>query len=174
MRPGGGTAINAVIRTGGKQYHVREGSIIRVATLPDEPGSRVELRDVLLLSGDGDVKVGKPLVENAVVVAEVVEHGKGRKVISFKYKAKTRYRRKRGHRQPYTELAVREILADGSAAKEAKATTRRRASRRAEEAPEETSTEASAKVAEARATSEEKPAPTRRRRRTTAADKAEE
>lgn len=124
---------------------MREGSVIRVATLPDEPGSRVEIRDVLLVSGDGKVSIGNPTVENAVVVAEVLEHGRGRKVVNFKYKAKVRYRRKRGHRQPYTALAVREILTDGAAPKETAASTRRRPRREAE--PEAQAAEASVESA---------------------------
>src|SRR5437870_2436653 len=107
------TTIDAVIRTGGKQYRVREGSVLEVATLDAEPGSRVELGDVMLVTDNGEVSVGSPLVKGAVVVAEVLAHGKARKVISFKYKAKTRYRRKRGHRQEFTKIAVREIILDG-------------------------------------------------------------
>lgn len=105
--------IDAVIRTGGKQYRVHEGSTLNVATMNAEPGSRVELRDVLLVSNDGNVTVGTPVVDGAFVVAEVVEHGKGKKVINFKFKAKVRYRRKRGHRQGYTTLSVKEITANG-------------------------------------------------------------
>ena len=105
--------IDAVIRTGGKQYRVHEGSVLNVATMDAEPGSRVELRDVLLVTHEGAATVGTPTIDGAVVVAEVVEHGRGPKVINFKYKAKVRYRRKRGHRQGYTTLSVREITANG-------------------------------------------------------------
>jgi large subunit ribosomal protein L21 len=105
--------IDAVIQTGGKQYRVHEGSVLNVATMDAEPGSRVELRDVLLVSNDGSVTVGTPVIDGAVVVAEVVEHGKGKKVFNFKYKAKVRYRRKRGHRQGFTTLSIREITANG-------------------------------------------------------------
>lgn len=79
-----------------------------------EPGSTVELTDVLLVSDNGNVTVGSPTVANAVVIAEVLEHGKGKKVINFKYKAKVRYRRKRGHRQGYTLLKVSEVRIGGS------------------------------------------------------------
>lgn len=89
------------------------GSVVNVATLDAEPGSRLELRDVLLVNDGADVTIGSPNVDGAVVVAEVVEHGKGRKVINFKYKAKTRYRRKRGHRQGFTQLSIREISLNG-------------------------------------------------------------
>ena len=75
-----------------------------------EVGSTVELRDVLLIASNGDVRVGRPTIEGARVLAEVVEHGRDRKIIVFKYKAKTRYRRRRGHRQGYTRLAVRQIV----------------------------------------------------------------
>jgi large subunit ribosomal protein L21 len=105
--------IDAVIRTGGKQYRVHEGSVLNVATLDAEPGARVELRDVLLVTHEGKSTVGAPTVDGAVVVAEVVEHGRGKKVVNFKYKAKVRYRRKRGHRQGFTTLSVREITANG-------------------------------------------------------------
>ena len=105
--------IDAVIRTGGKQYRVHEGSVLNVPTMDAEPGSRVELRDVLLISNGGNVTIGTPAVDGALVVAEVVEHGRGKKVINFKYKAKVRYRRKRGHRQGFTTLSIREISANG-------------------------------------------------------------
>ncbi|MEX0800315.1 MAG: 50S ribosomal protein L21 [Dehalococcoidia bacterium] len=108
-RPGGPT-IYAIVRTGGKQYRVEPDQLIDVDSLPAEVGSTVELSDVLLIGGNGDVHVGQPLVEGARVIAEVVEQGRDRKIIVFKYKAKTRYRRRRGHRQGYTRLAVRQIL----------------------------------------------------------------
>ncbi len=101
--------MDAVVRTGGKQYRVQAGSVLNVATMDAELGSKVELREVLLITNDGTVTVGTPTVADAVVVAEVIQHGKGKKVINFKYKAKVRYRRKRGHRQGYTTLAVSEI-----------------------------------------------------------------
>ncbi len=103
------TSINAVIRTGGKQYRVHPGTVLEVATMDAEPGSRVELRDVLLVSDGDNVTVGSPNVAQALVVAEVIEHGKGKKVVNFKFKAKTRYRRKRGHRQGFTRLSIQEI-----------------------------------------------------------------
>lgn len=140
--------IDAVIRAGGKQYRVQEGSLLDVPTIDAEPGSSIELRDVLLVSDDGTVTVGSPSVIGAVVVAEIVEHGKGKKVISFKYKAKVRYRRKRGHRQGYTRLSVTSISFGGKTA-----------TRSASTSPEP--------VAEAEA------APAPRRRRAPAAEKTE-
>ena len=127
-----------------------------------EPGSRVELTEVLLVSDGDSIKVGSPTVDGAVVVAEVVEHGKGKKVINFKYKAKVRYRRKRGHRQGYTQLSVQEITLDG----------------KTEKAPERR-TAAVATPAEERPSGfagreeEETPAPARRRFRAATAEATE-
>jgi large subunit ribosomal protein L21 len=101
--------LDAVVRTGGKQYRVHEGSVLEVATMAVQPGDQVELREVLMVLDGGKTTVGTPTVADAVVVADVVEHGKGKKVVNFKYKAKTRYRRKKGHRQGYTKLEVTQI-----------------------------------------------------------------
>ena len=99
-----------------------------------EVGSTVELSDVLLIASNGDVRVGRPTIEGARVIAEVVEHGRDRKIIVFKYKAKTRYRRRRGHRQGYTRLAVRQIVtAEGVI--EAEAKPKRRAAAKAATKP---------------------------------------
>jgi large subunit ribosomal protein L21 len=92
----------------------------------------VELKDVLLIAGNGDVKVGRPTLEGARVIAEVVEHGRDAKIIVFKYKAKTRYRRRRGHRQGYTRLAVRQILTAEGPLEPAEKPKRRRATPKAE------------------------------------------
>jgi|SRR5579884_71099 large subunit ribosomal protein L21 len=100
----------AVIRTGGKQYTVREGAALRVEKLPGEPGTSVELGEVLMVADDDAVTVGTPTVPGARVVAEIVGQGRGKKIQVFKYKAKTRYRKRTGHRQDYTELAVRQII----------------------------------------------------------------
>ncbi|HZU77701.1 MAG TPA: 50S ribosomal protein L21 [Dehalococcoidia bacterium] len=101
----------AVIRSGGKQYTVREGDTLDVELLKVAPGEQIELADVLLVGEGDEVTIGQPLVDEAKVVADVVEHGRGEKVIVFKYKPKTRYRRKAGHRQGFTRLAIREIVA---------------------------------------------------------------
>ena len=103
-------ATYAIVQTGGKQYRVEPGDTIRVETLPGDDGDTVELDDVLLVSQDGDVSVGNPTVPGAKVTAELVGRGRDKKVVVFKYKPKTRYRRKNGHRQSYTELKVTEIL----------------------------------------------------------------
>lgn len=101
----------AVVRAGGKQYSVREGQLLEVERMAGAEGDRVELNDVLLLSDGDNLTVGTPTVPGARVVAEVLGHARAKKVIIFKYKRKTRYRRKLGHRQPFTRLAVREIIA---------------------------------------------------------------
>jgi large subunit ribosomal protein L21 len=100
----------AIVQTGGKQYRVHPGEAVRVESLPTAAGETVELEDVLLVCRDDEVTIGSPKVAGARVTAEVVGHGKGDKVIVFKYKAKTRYRRRNGHRQLYTDLKVIDIL----------------------------------------------------------------
>ena len=99
----------AIVRTGGKQYRVHPGDTIRVESLPGDPGDLLELNEVLMVSRDGDVALGDPTVPGAKVTAQVVDSGKAKKIIVFKYKAKTRYRRKNGHRQLYTDLKVTDI-----------------------------------------------------------------
>lgn len=101
----------AVIQTGGKQYLVHEGDTLRVESLPYEEGETIELSDVRLVSNDGDVKLGKPIVEKAKVIAKVVANDKGKKLIVFKYKNKTRNRRKQGHRQNFSEIRITGIKA---------------------------------------------------------------
>jgi len=101
----------AVIETGGKQYKVQEGDVLRVEKLAVEEGSTVVLDKVLAVEKDGDFKVGTPVVDGAKVTLKVMEHGKGKKIIVFKYKAKKNYRRKNGHRQPYTKVVVEKIEA---------------------------------------------------------------
>ena len=100
----------AIVHTGGKQYRVAPGDTLRVEYLPADEGDLVELEDVRMLSDEGgDVTLGSPAVEGAKVTAEVLAQGRAKKVIVFKYKAKTRYRRKNGHRQNFTELRVTDI-----------------------------------------------------------------
>ena len=101
----------AVVVTGGKQYKVEEGNTIFVEKLEAEVGSTVELDKVLAVSKDGEIKVGKPVVEGAKVVAKVVAQDKAKKIIVFKYKPKKDYRKKQGHRQPYTKLVIAKIEA---------------------------------------------------------------
>jgi len=100
----------AVIKTGGKQYKVSEGDILSVEKLEHE-SDKVTFDQVLLLSDDKETKVGKPLISGATVEAKVLEDGKGKKKIVFKYKSKTRQHKKKGHRQPYTKVQVTKIVA---------------------------------------------------------------
>ncbi|MDE2899779.1 MAG: 50S ribosomal protein L21 [Chloroflexota bacterium] len=104
----------AVIQTGGKQYRVQPGDVIDVEKLDQEVGARVDFPDVLLVDADGAVSVGTPTVDGARVTAEVADQFRGPKIIVYKYKAKTHYRRKNGHRQSYTRLRIRHILTDGA------------------------------------------------------------
>lgn len=101
----------AIVETGGKQYKVSQGDIISVEKLEVPVGSTVELDRVLMVAKDGQVQVGSPTVDGAKAVAKVLGHGRGRKIIVFKYKAKKNYRRKTGHRQPFTRLEIQEIQA---------------------------------------------------------------
>ena len=100
----------AIVQTGGKQYRVQPGATVRVEAIQKAKGDTVELADVLMVSKDGNISLGTPNVKGARVTAEVLGNGKGKKVVVFKYKAKTRYRRKNGHRQSYTDLKVTDIL----------------------------------------------------------------
>lgn len=100
----------AVIETGGKQYKVQEGDVITVEKLKAEAGDTITFDKVLLMSDGKEVKVGTPYLAEAVT-GSVVENGKGKKVIIFKYKAKKDYRKKQGHRQPYTKVKIEKINA---------------------------------------------------------------
>ena len=99
----------AIVHTGGKQYRVQPGDTIRVETLSGDEGDLVELEDVRMVSDEGEVTLGSPTVAGAKVTAEILGRGKAKKIIVFKYKAKTRYRKKNGHRQQYTELRITDI-----------------------------------------------------------------
>jgi len=100
----------AVIKTGGKQYRVSEGGRVRVEKLEGEVGKKIELTDVLMVGGE-TVSVGAPFVKGAAVTAEIVAQDKAKKIIVFKMKRRKNYRRKAGHRQPFTELKVTGIRA---------------------------------------------------------------
>lgn len=100
----------AIVETGGKQYKVSAGDTIDVERLPAEEGSTIEMDRVLLVADGKKVSVGRPTVEGAKVIADVLGEGKGEKIIVFKYKSKVHYRRKIGHRQIYTRLAIKEIV----------------------------------------------------------------
>ncbi len=124
----------AVIETGGKQYRVQEGDVITIEKLNAEVGETVTFDKVLVLGEGKDVKVGTPYVD-AAVTGSVVENGKGQKVIIFKYKAKKDYRKKQGHRQPYTMVKIESLT--GAAPKK-------------EEAPKAAAAEEKAEVKEAK------------------------
>jgi large subunit ribosomal protein L21 len=99
----------AVVRTGGKQVRVTPGHAVRVEKLPGEVGEPVELDQVLLVGGNGETRVGTPLVEGVKVVGTITDQGRGPKIIVFKMKRRKGYRRKMGHRQDYTEIRVDSI-----------------------------------------------------------------
>lgn len=101
----------AIIETGGKQYKVREGETIRVEKLVNEAGETVTFDKVLAVSNGEMVTFGTPFVKDATVEGKVVEHGKEAKIIVFKYKPKKNYRRKQGHRQPFTKVQIEKINA---------------------------------------------------------------
>jgi len=101
--------MQVVIATGGKQYLVKEGDIIRVEKLDQERGKKVEFGQILMVDKDGEHIIGRPLVEKAKVVGKVLNQDKAKKIIVFKYKSKKKYRKKTGHRQPYTEILIEKI-----------------------------------------------------------------
>jgi large subunit ribosomal protein L21 len=103
----------AVIRTGGKQYRVAAEDVIKVDKIQGDPGDIVQLGEVLVVGGD-DTTLGAPTIAGASVAAEVLEQGRGRKVIAFKKRRRKNSRRKRGHRQEFTMIRVTEILTDGA------------------------------------------------------------
>jgi len=96
----------AVIRTGGKQYRVAEGEKVRVEKLPGEKGDTVTFDQVLLVGGGDKPKVGRPLVKGASVKAEITAQDRDRKIVVFKLRRRKGYRRKAGHRQPFTEIRI--------------------------------------------------------------------
>ena len=101
----------AIVKTGGKQYKVAQGNVLFVEKLEANEGDVVTLDQVLAVAGENGLTVGAPVVEGATVTAKVVAQGKAKKVIVYKYKAKKDYRRKQGHRQPYTKLVIESINA---------------------------------------------------------------
>ncbi|MEA3407125.1 MAG: 50S ribosomal protein L21 [Chloroflexota bacterium] len=96
----------AVVKTGGKQYKVRVGATVDVELLDTDVGDAVTFDRVLMVADGDDVQIGRPFLQDAKVSATVMDHGKGSKVIAFKYKPKNRYKRYKGHRQPYTRLHI--------------------------------------------------------------------
>ncbi len=176
----------AIIQTGGKQYQVKSGDVLDVEKLEAEVGTRVELTDVRLVSEDSGLSVGTPTVDGALVTAEVEDQFRGPKIIVFKYKNKTHYRKKNGHRQSYTRIRIQDILTGGAtpplfvpkakveALTEAPVAEEPVAEAPAVEAPaaapaRRTRTRAATATTTPKATTEEKPAPARRRTRAAAA-----
>ncbi|UJR84221.1 50S ribosomal protein L21 [Sandaracinus amylolyticus] len=100
----------AVIKTGGKQYRVTEGDRLRIEKLPGDVGASVTFDEVLMVGGD-KVAVGTPIVKGAKVTAEIVAQDRAKKVIVFKFRRRKNYRRKRGHRQPFTEIKITGVSA---------------------------------------------------------------
>lgn len=99
----------AVVATGGKQYRVEKGQVLRIEKIPGEIGTEVTFDDVLMFSDGENVDIGQPTLENVRVSGHVVEQGKAKKIIVFKYKRRKRYRRKQGHRQRYTAVMIDSI-----------------------------------------------------------------
>ena len=103
----------AVVRTGGKQYRVQEGRRVTIERLPGEAGQSVELNDVLLLADGENITIGTPAVEGARVLGTITEQGRAKKILVFRYKNKTRARKKNGHRQQFTTVLVDDVLGPG-------------------------------------------------------------
>ncbi len=101
----------AIIQTGGKQYRVAEGDVITIEKLDNADGETVVFDSVLTVVKEGEVVIGKPLVAGAKVSAKIVDHGKEKKILIFRYKAKSNYRRRQGHRQPFTKVVIEKIEA---------------------------------------------------------------
>lgn len=99
----------AVLETGGKQYRVQEGDVVLVEKLNAEEGQEVKFETVLAVSTDKGLEVGTPYVKTATVAAKVLKHDKSDKIVVFKYKAKKNYKKKQGHRQPYTKIQIKKI-----------------------------------------------------------------
>jgi large subunit ribosomal protein L21 len=103
------TCMYAIFKTGGKQYKVEEGQLLKVEKLDIAEGDTIEFTDVLAVNADDGIKYGRPFVEGAKITAKAIKQGKNKKIIVFKYKPKKRYRKKAGHRQPYTKLLIEKI-----------------------------------------------------------------
>ena len=99
----------AVIASGGKQYKVQEGEILKIEKIDGQVGSEVSFDQVLMMSDGEAVKIGQPTLTDATVTAHIVEQGKEKKILVFKYKRRKRYRRKQGHRQPFTAVKIHSI-----------------------------------------------------------------
>ena len=99
----------AIIKTGGKQFRAEKGVTLRVPTLVGDAGSEVEFADILFSSDGKTVKTGKPMIKGAKVTADIVKHGLADKIVVFKFRRRKNYAKKQGHRQPFTEIRIKEI-----------------------------------------------------------------
>ena len=99
----------AIVQTGGKQYKVTPGEVLKVEKLPGEVGDEIELQDVRLVANDGELLIGTPVLEDVTIKAKILEHGKAKKVTIMKKKRRKGYKVKKGHRQPYTAIEIQAI-----------------------------------------------------------------
>lgn len=100
----------AIMKTGGKQYKVGEGNIIKIEKLPAEVGEKITFEEIIFLTdGEGNVKIGDPHISGAKVIAEVLEQGRDKKIVVYKYKKRKNYHKKQGHRQPFTRIKIEKI-----------------------------------------------------------------
>lgn len=99
----------AVLKTGGKEYRVAKGDVIRVEKLKGKVGDQITLKDILMVAGEGETHLGTPTLSNAVITGEIVREAKAKKVLTYKMKRRKNYRRMKGHRQTYTYLKINEI-----------------------------------------------------------------
>ena len=99
----------AVVKTGGKEYRISQGDLIRVEKMEGKVGDQVTMKDILMVSHEGQVQVGNPLLANAVITGEIVQQMKGKKILTYKMKRRKNYRRTKGHRQTYTYIKVNDI-----------------------------------------------------------------
>ncbi len=100
----------AIMKTGGKQYKVGEGNIIKIEKLPAEVGGKITFEEIIFLTdGEGNVKIGDPHISGAKVIAEVLEQGRDKKIVVYKYKKRKNYHKKQGHRQPFTRIKIEKI-----------------------------------------------------------------
>ena len=101
--------MNAVVKTGGKEYRISKGDLIRVEKMEGKVGDQVTMKDILMISDEDKVQVGNPFLTNAVITGEIVQQVRGKKVLIYKMKRRKNYRRTKGHRQTYTYVRVNEI-----------------------------------------------------------------
>ena len=101
--------MNAVVKTGGKEYRISQGDLIRVEKMEGKVGDQVTMKDILMISDEDKVQVGNPFLTNAVITGEIVQQVRGKKVLIYKMKRRKNYRRTKGHRQTYTYVRVNDI-----------------------------------------------------------------